>query len=443
MVNRTNIIYSVLISLIFYAVNISAATVEPDKLECIIKNKKMGLRDRLSHKMVVPCKYEKIESANKDLYKVKINGLWGLVNNNGVTVVSPKFNELGVFGDCGLAKAKTAEKWGFVNTNGKFVIPEKFDAVENFGKNKYCSVQYNGKWGLIDGSNKVLIDYKYDKCITFVNGFARVSQNNLFGILNVDGKETVPCKYVDAWFLTNNLIQVKSNDKWGYIDVNGNVIIPFKYKECYDKFSNGSIGLKDETGAYIFASDARILASFPGKSIYQLQNYDEDEPQTFYAVVKHSEKSIVSIVNSTGKQVSPVDYQDFRFCYNNGLIAVQKNDKWGFIDKSGKVIINFDFDDVNHVYGGKGIAVKKGNKWGMIGIKGEVLIPFEYELIDQNYIYSKVLNNGKMGALSSDLQVILPVKYDDISYPDLRLGYYPVKLNGQDGYADFYGNDTF
>lgn len=79
----------------------------------------------------------------------------------------------------------------------------------------------------------------------------------------------------------------------------------------------------------------------------------------------------------------------------------------------------------------------------MIGIKGDVLIPFEYDLIDQNYIYSKVFNNGKMGALSSDLQLILPVKYDDISYPDRRLGYYPVKLNGQDGYADFYGNDTF
>jgi hypothetical protein len=43
----------------------------------------------------------------------------------------------------------------------------------------------------------------------------------------------------------------------------------------------------------------------------------------------------------------------------------------------------------------------------------------------------------------TDEKIAFELKYDEIDYPNTILRYYPVKLNGQDGYVDYYGNDTF
>jgi len=443
MVDNMKHIYIFLALLVLYTANSFAAAVEPDALECIIQNKKMGLRDRVSHKIIIPCKYDLIQCAGKELYKVKINGLWGIVNSAGKTIIAPKFNELGPFGNLGLATAKTAQKWGYINISGKFVIPEKYEEVVGFFGNNYATVKYNGKWGLIDKSDKVLIEFKYDNSLTFSDDYTRVCRDGLYGILHISGQESVPCKYTDAWFLDKKLLSVKKDGKWGFIDVNGNTVIPFDYLRTYDKFNNNTIGLDNESGAYILTMDARTIKFFPKKDIYLLQGPDDDNPETYYVIRQIESPNKKYIVNSKGERISSNDYQDVGFCYNNDMIKVKMDDKWGFINGKGTQVLGYYYDDVSLVYGGKGIAVKKGDKWGMIDITGNTIIPFDYDIIDQNYIYSKLIKDGKMGAVNSDCSIIIPVVYDDISYPDMRLGYFPVKKDGVDGYADFYGNDTF
>lgn len=443
MVNRTNILYSVLISLIFCAVNISAATVVPDKLECIIQNKKMGLRDRLSHKMVIPCKYDLIECAGSDLYKVKINGLWGLVNSTGKVLLSPKYNELGGFSStCKLSSAKTADKWGFIDLTGKFVIPEKYEAVVGFGKENHCSVKLNGKWGLIDNHGKVLIDFKYDESLYFQNGYSKCKKNGLVGILSLNGSESVPCQYKDSWFIKNGLLAVESNGKWGFIDVSGKVVIPFKYNHTNEDFEQDHICLDDEENTYIISKTSEILATFKDKNLYRIRT-GEDGVYDLYLIRNKTAPYKKGVVNKKGEIIFPIDYQDVGHCFNQGLIKVKKSDKWGFGDINGKLVIDYMYDEVALCHEGKGIAVKKSDKWGMISPSGSTIIPFEYDVIDQNYVFARTSKNGKWGAIDNDARIVLSNKYDDISYPDRRLGFFSVKLNGKSGYADFYGNDTF
>lgn len=423
--------------------NLMAQLPSDEPLECIITNKKMGLRDRVTKSIVIPCEYDVIMEGGKNLFNVKANGLWGVVDKSGKILIAPKFNELGTFGVDGLARAKTGDKWGFINIKGSFVIPEKYEDVVAFNKDGTCTVKMNGKWGVIDKTQKVLIDMKYDAPLFFNNGYARAYRDGLYGIVNVNGTETVPCQYKDAWSIYDNLMNVKNGDKWGFIDVHGNVVIPFKYNRTYSEFINNQIGLEDNAGSYLVCSDSRVIASFPGESIYTMRGNGDGDKETYYALRIKVAPFKKYVVNSKGERITSTNYQDVGFCYSNNMINVKMNDKWGFLNTNGTMALDYKYDDVSLVHSGKGIAVKIGDKWGMIDLAGNTIIPFEYDIIDQNYVFSKLIKNGKMGALNNNAEMMLPVKYDDISYPDSRLGYFPVKLDGKEGYADFYGNDTF
>ena len=98
----------------------------------------------------------------------------------------------------------------------------------------------------------------------------------------------------------------------------------------------------------------------------------------FTAIPVGAEEATVSVL------VEPsLDYTVIRH-FSEGLAAVSKGNKWGFIDKFGKLIIPLEYD-----YGeyhsdaelfSEGLAfVKKGNKWGFIDQTGKTVIPFEYD----------------------------------------------------------------
>ena len=79
--------------------------------------------------------------------------------------------------------------------------------------------------------------------------------------------------------------------------------------------------------------------------------------------------------------------------FSEGLAAVKKGGKWGFVDLKGKAAIPFEFDGVHPKtrlsyrmpeedqcgeFTGDVAAVKKGNRWGMIDRKGVYLVEPEH-----------------------------------------------------------------
>ena len=59
--------------------------------------------------------------------------------------------------------------------------------------------------------------------------------------------------------------------------------------------------------------------------------------------------------------------------FSNGLSAVQKDGKWGFIDKQGNTIIDFKYNSCSNF--SEGLAqVNINNKIGYINENGKVII---------------------------------------------------------------------
>jgi len=70
--------------------------------------------------------------------------------------------------------------------------------------------------------------------------------------------------------------------------------------------------------------------------------------------------------------------------FKEGLAAVLKDDKWGYINKEGKIVISLKYDETTGEFFEGKTGVKLGEKWGEINKRGKITIPIK-ESSDPDY----------------------------------------------------------
>lgn len=83
--------------------------------------------------------------------------------------------------------------------------------------------------------------------------------------------------------------------------------------------------------------------------------------------------------------------------FSNGVAALKKNGKWGYINTDGDVVIPFEYDSALTFSEGLA-AVEKNGKWGYIDINNNAIIPLEYiyatSMVDGSGVVWKVRDNN-------------------------------------------------
>lgn len=157
------------------------------------------------------------------------------------------------------------------------------------------------------------------------------------------------------------LALVKKDGKWGYIDKNGHVKIPL----IYDSANN-----------------------FMGEKI-----------------AKVKKDNLWGYINTEGKEVIPVDYY---FCgeISNGIIAVGKGGKYGFIDRNGNKVCDLIYDRVEP-FSSEGTAkVVLDRKFGYINTSGVVIVPIENPSNEENADFTGTWNRTKThSSLGAKLEI--------------------------------------
>lgn len=141
---------------------------------------------------------------------------------------------------------------------------------------------------------------------------------------------------------------VKKDGKWMLIDTKGNVI-----SDTYDEI------ILDYIGNYL--NNGLMLAKKNG--LYGL--YDEK-------LKLHCE----------------INFDNVDIVTEDGIIAVSKDSKWGFVDSEGKVILEPTYEEARSFLNGIA-AVKENGKWGFIDINGNVVIDFQFS--DVGYLASNAI----------------------------------------------------
>lgn len=128
--------------------------------------------------------------------------------------------------------------------------------------------------------------------------------------------------------------------------------------------------------------------------------------------------------------------QNLYYQFAEGLAAVRKNKKWGYVDKHGIVVIPFSFDEARGFSSGLA-CVKKNGMYGFVDKTGEVVIPFIYDwAISFKNGVSFVRKDGCYGAIRANGDIAIPIIYDNVDVNGLNEGLVYVSKGSHGGFVD-------
>ncbi len=234
--------------------------------------------------------------------------------------------------------------YGFKDENGDTIIKPKFKQAHYF-KNGYSIVEMKTGKGMINNKGEFILEPIYSYIFDDVNGFLQIEKDSLYGLAKTDGTIAVPVQYNDTGEFSEGLVWVEKDNFMGYVNDHHKTAIDFKFDWC-GNFSEGLAsatqyaqedGQKDKYG-YIDKT---------GKFVIEFEDYDEaGEFKEGLAPLSINDK--FGFINKQGKFICERMYHNAG-SFVQGLSCVQLEDggKWGYADKTGKLVIPYQFESTS------------------------------------------------------------------------------------------------
>lgn len=153
------------------------------------------------------------------------------------------------------------------------------------------------------------------------------------GYIDQRGKWVIQPRFGLANAFSEGLASVSVNDRYGYIDPAGHMVISPQFFSARD-FSEG------------------------------------------FAFVRTSQQSGFTLIDKTGRKISKTTW-DFVGAFSEGLAAVGRGGRTGYVDKNGKLAIPLKFEYATAFSEGLA-AVRLNGKWGYIDKSGNWVIPPQF-----------------------------------------------------------------
>src|SRR5690554_1767010 len=183
--------------------------------------------------------------------------------------------------------------------------------------------------------------------------------------------------------------------------------------------------------SYYDNKDERVKTQFFENGNIKSENYYENGSYV-YKVYDEEQNVIKTNLRSLkyAKTVSHNPNYDFEQKLANGLTIVEKNDKYGILNKKGKIVlptkydfIHFEVDNNFEMKYSVG-EIRKNGKDGLINDNGKIIVPLKYDRIDISnsgtyYTARKTNGDYKDGLIRKDGTATRP-KYDGVdSYGEI------------------------
>ena len=130
---------------------------------------------------------------------------------------------------------------------------------------------------------------------------------------------------------------------------------------------------------------------------------------------------------------------DLVFPFSEGLAAVKKDGKWGFIDRGGNWAVEPSFEETKIFAEGLAPAQKEeGGKWGYIDRRGDwVIKPFYDDAFIFQQERARIILKGKLGFIDRDGEIVVDPIFDSNSRSSgYNQGLAAVSYQNMWGYLD-------
>lgn len=191
----------------------------------------------------------------------------------------------------------------------------------------------------------------------------------------------------------------------------------------YTAYENGKFGVINSDGEIVINPEYSEIIAIPNKDVpIFVCTYDVNDQDGTYKTKVINQKNEEIFKNYD--KVETIDNFDSKqnIWYEDNVLRVQKDGKYGLINFDGKEILACDYEEIIALKGvTNNLLVKKDGKVGLVNEKGQTIINTEYKEIKtlkEGYKneYIIVNDNNQYGIISTTGTVLVEPKYEDVKY---------------------------
>lgn len=255
--------------------------------------------------------------------------------------------------------------WGYIDETGQMFLPAMFEYADFFSQGLAAVLTERG-FGYIDMSGRFKVEPGFEHASVFSDGLGLVFADSGFGYVDLEGRLVVEPHYDDARQFSYGMAAVAKDGKWGLVDRTGNLAVALRFRDARSPSEGlaavrqgGSWGFLDAMANWELLPQYEWAQSFRGGLACVAERLGDDPRYGF--------------INKDGRSVVPAVYEAATGFFSEGLAAVKKDGKWGYVDQTGAVRVRFSWDAAADFSEGLA-AVRTGELWGFITKTGAVAI---------------------------------------------------------------------
>jgi len=331
--------------------------------------------------------FDEVENYHDGAAIVKKKDLYYLINRSGLEItrgyqdISKSYEDLFV--------CKSNNMYGAINVKGNVIIPFEYDKLGNF-KNGYAYYMQSGKYGLVDLKNNArpaLWDWVSD---VDSNAIVIIKKENKFGLITSNHQSILQPFYDFIGQCKNGIYIVVRNDLYGFYNALERCFITsvdYDYNSGLneDYYTNGKQFklLKDE-GVAVVDLNGRVSVNYGSYSNLFFAKND---------IIRIEKNNRYGFVDKKLKAVTSVEY-DKATDFENNFAIVVKSGNTQIIDKSGKAVYSIKSAEINR-FDKSFYLVQQNNYFGLLDTKATMVLNIEFDSIEAVYVNLYRCKKGK------------------------------------------------
>lgn len=339
---------------------------------------KWGLIDEKGQLVVDPI-YNNIGRFEEDGYAiVEQDSLLGVIDRTGAAVIPCKYVLMDYIGR-DLFSVKEEGRWKVVNIKDKLVL-DNMAAKIRFLPQGYLSYEELDGIGLAHRDRGVILPAQFNSFEFLSNGWVvAIDEENRHFLYTAKG-EPILKEGFGAIELANNWIWTRKHQKWGAYDFEGKLKVKHHWV-AYRKMGSNFYELKNEKKrSYLYSVALDSVLSIVSSKFFSFDNQRVEYVQ---------EDGTRGLVDQQGRIVLEGRY-DFITKFGPSAFRVQEGEYQGVLKEDGSQLIPFVYNYISNLDDDVAL-VRQKERYGIINKKGEVVLPLIFssalELSDNHASY--------------------------------------------------------
>lgn len=420
-----------------------------------------GLSD-LSHKILIPVKYQNIYSLGSLRYAVEnFEDKTAIFSDEGDQIAGFTIDSLSSFRK-DYAIVYERQHQGLIDRAGNFLLKPTYGGVQ-IDDDGTIQVRDTDAWFFLDGQNRLKREYRADGLSPFSAQHYVVSRGGKVQLINNDFVPLHEGFFTSlGGFNDNGLTLFRSNSRTGVITNEGQILIPARYRQII--FDGNSFRASLDVGY----KNRWVILDAKGETITQKQ-YEEIAPyngkffpvrnRSFWGAVDKSGREIITCVHDSLMQTNGTNVV-VKFKGDYGVVSLEENwvvtpqsnplkllNEEAYLEYNGKTtflrsmsgeLIYFSDNVLEYNEGYLQENLSSGAYW-IINMDGIVIDrssqPTQAEKVfHESEGYRAILRDGKYGFIDDEGRLRIANRYEDAK--PFRNGLAAIRIRGRWGFVD-------